>query len=166
MNAKQLVDKNLTVGDQAPDFTLHSFDQQLTLSQLRSHWIVLYFYPKDDTSGCTQESCDFRDKFQDFEKLGCEIIGISRDSLNSHKKFFIKHSLNFELLSDPDGDVCRLYNVWVDKKMYGKVYQGIERSTFLIDPLGIIRFVWRKVKVSGHVEDVYQIFEGFSQKGE
>ena len=116
--------------------------------------VVLYFYPKDDTSGCTQESCDFRDNLAAFSRSGAAVIGISRDPVASHDKFKKKHALNFPLASDEDGKVCEKYGVWAEKSMYGKKYMGIERSTFLIDENGKISQVWRKVKVAGHAEEV------------
>ena len=111
--------------------------------------VVLYFYPKDDTPGCTAEACAFRDALPDFSKVKAAIIGISRDSVASHAKFKTKFGLPFPLASDEDGKVCQAYGVWVEKSMYGKKYMGIERSTFLIDAKGVIRNVWRKVKVDG-----------------
>jgi peroxiredoxin Q/BCP len=117
---------------------------------------VLYFYPKDDTSGCTAEACAFRDSLPDFSKLKAEVIGVSRDSVASHDKFKKKYRLPFPLASDEDGKVCQAYGVWVEKSMYGRKYMGIERSTFLIDARGIVRGVWRKVKVDGHADEVLQ----------
>jgi thioredoxin-dependent peroxiredoxin len=115
---------------------------------------VLYFYPKDDTSGCTAEACAFRDALPDFSKVKAQVIGISRDSVASHDKFKQKYKLPFPLASDEDGKVCRAYGVWVEKSMYGRKYMGIERSTFLIDGKGVVRAIWRKVKVPGHAEAV------------
>ena len=118
--------------------------------------MVLYFYPKDDTSGCTAEACAFRDQLPDFSKLKTAVIGVSRDSAASHDKFKTKYQLPFPLASDEDGKVCEAYGVWAEKSMYGRKYMGIERSTFLIDGNGILRGVWRKVKVPGHVEAVLE----------
>jgi peroxiredoxin Q/BCP len=115
---------------------------------------VLYFYPKDDTSGCTAEACAFRDAMPDFSKVKAQVIGISRDPVKSHDKFKGKYELNFPLASDEDGKVCEAYGTWVEKSMYGRKYMGIERSTFLIDRHGAIRNVWRKVKVPGHADEV------------
>lgn len=121
---------------------------------LKGKPFVLYFYPKDDTSGCTAEACGFRDVLPDFSKLGAAVIGVSKDSLASHEKFAKKFDLNFPLASDEDGSVCAAFGVWVEKSMYGRKYMGIERSTFLVDAQGVVRGVWRKVKVPGHVEEV------------
>ena len=125
-----------------------------SLKALKGKVVVLYFYPKDDTPGCTAEACAFRDALPDFSKVKAAIIGISRDSVASHAKFKTKFGLPFPLASDEDGKVCQAYGVWVEKSMYGKKYMGIERSTFLIDAKGVIRNVWRKVKVEGHAEEV------------
>lgn len=143
------------VGDMAPDFTLPTDnDGTLTLSDLRGKTVVLYFYPKDDTSGCTKESCAFRDALPDFEGIDATVIGISKDSVKRHDNFKKKYDLNFPLVSDTEGVACEAYGVWVEKSMYGRKYMGIERSTFVIDPDGKIAHVWRKVKVTGHVEAV------------
>lgn len=148
---------NLAVGSPAPDFTLATDGgKSVTLSKLKGKKVILYFYPKDDTPGCTTEACTFRDNLPDFTKVKATIIGISKDSAESHDKFKTKHKLNFPLASDIDGKVCEAYGVWVEKKNYGKTYMGIERSTFLIDEKGIIRQIWRKVRVDGHVEKVLE----------
>jgi peroxiredoxin Q/BCP len=145
------------VGKAVPDFTIAATgDRQVRLSDLKGKNIVLYFYPKDNTSGCTQESCDFRDHHPAFRKLGTVVLGISRDSLASHEKFKAKFEFPFDLLSDGDEKLCRLFNVIREKNMYGKKVMGVERSTFLIDGGGILRREWRKVKVDGHVEEVLQ----------
>lgn len=139
----------------APDFTLPASNgENVTLSQFRGKYIVLYFYPKDMTPGCTTEACEFRDQYEVFTELGAVVIGISPDSIERHKKFIEKHRLPFLLLADEKQDVAKLYNVWKLKKNFGKEYMGIERSTFLIDPDGQIIREWRKVKVNGHVEEV------------
>ena len=146
---------SLEVGDKAPDFTLPADGGgQVWLKELRGKTVVLYFYPKDDTSGCTAEACAFRDALPDFFKVKAAVVGLSRDSVASHDKFKKKFKLTFSLASDEDGNICQAYGVWVEKSMYGKKYMGIERSTFLIDGKGIIRNVWRKVKVAGHAEEV------------
>jgi len=146
---------SLDVGDKAPDFTLPTDGGgKVTLSKLKGKKVVLYFYPKDDTSGCTAEACGFRDTFPNFRRLDATVIGISRDSVASHDKFKTKYKLPFLLASDEDGKVCEKYGVWVQKSMYGRKYMGIERSTFLVDEKGIIEKVWRKVKVTGHVDEV------------
>ena len=143
------------LGKSAPDFSLIADDgHSFTLSSLKGQKIVLYFYPKDDTSGCTKQACDFRDNLSDFEAKGAKIIGISRDDTKRHQNFKTKYQLNFPLLSDPDAKVCELYGVWVEKSMYGRKYFGIDRSTFLIDEAFVIQSVWRKVKVPGHFEAV------------
>src|ERR1700737_1200456 len=146
---------NISIGEKAPDFTLPTDGNgRVTLSQLRGKPVVLYFYPKDDTSGCTAEACGFRDAFPDYGQTGAAVIGVSKDSVASHDKFKKKHDLPFTLASDADGKVCESYGVWVEKSMYGRKYMGIERATFLIDEKGVGRGVWRKVKVPGHVEAV------------
>ncbi|HBR68100.1 MAG TPA: thioredoxin-dependent thiol peroxidase [Rhodospirillaceae bacterium] len=145
----------LKIGDKAPVFTLPTDGGgKISLSDFKGEKVVLYFYPKDDTPGCTQESCEFRDSIADFAGVGVRIIGISKDSPGSHDKFKEKYGLNFPLASDQNGDVCENYGVWKEKSMYGKKYMGIERSTFLIDENGKIAQIWRKVSVNGHVEEV------------
>jgi peroxiredoxin Q/BCP len=145
----------LTVGDKAPVFTLPADNKgKISLADFKGDKVVLYFYPKDDTPGCTTESCDFRDNLASFNKAGVQIIGISRDTVAKHDKFKAKYKLNFPLASDEDGKVCEKYGVWVEKSMYGRKYMGIERSTFLIDEKGIIQEIWRKVKVTGHAVEV------------
>ncbi|MCD8497509.1 MAG: thioredoxin-dependent thiol peroxidase [Alphaproteobacteria bacterium] len=145
----------LNIGDKAPDFKLPGDGgKDVSLSAYKGRKVVLYFYPKDDTSGCTAESCAFRDSLPAFEKLKADIIGVSKDSVKRHDKFKEKYDLNFPLASDEEGDVCERYGVWVEKSMYGRKYMGIERSTFLIDEQGKIAAIWRKVKVPGHVDDV------------
>ncbi|HEX2113734.1 MAG TPA: thioredoxin-dependent thiol peroxidase [Alphaproteobacteria bacterium] len=143
------------VGDRAPDFTMPTDGGgMIKLSDLKGKTVVLYFYPKDDTTGCTKEACGFNDTLANFSKLKAEIIGVSRDSVASHDKFKKKYGLRFRLASDADGKVSDAYGTWVEKSMYGRKYMGMERATFLIDGNGVIRQVWRKVKVPGHVEDV------------
>ena len=145
----------LRVGDRAPDFAV-AFDnaQTVTSESLKGKNKVIYFYPKDDTPGCTIEAKDFRDLIKEFEKAGTAVIGVSKDSVKSHDKFKQKFCLPFPLASDEDGTMCEDYGVWVEKSMYGKTYMGIERATFLVDKNGIIRNIWRKVKVEGHVAEV------------
>src|SRR5690606_14758999 len=126
--------------------------------------VVVYFYPKDDTSGCTTQACDFRDNIRQFEKLGAAVIGISRDSIASHEKFAKKYDLHLPLASDEDGRVCQAYEVWVEKSMYGRKYMGIERSTFLVDGQGRIASIWRKVKVRDHVAEVAEALKALSKK--
>jgi thioredoxin-dependent peroxiredoxin len=148
---------SLKLGDKAPDFTLPTDGSgKLSLSKLKGKKVILYFYPKDDTSGCTAEACGFRDNLPKFGKTDAVVIGVSRDSIASHDKFKKKHELPFTLASDEDGRVCEAYGTWVEKSMYGRKYMGIERATFLIDDKGVVRNVWRKVKVGGHVEEVLE----------
>lgn len=145
----------LKVGDKAPAFSLKTDGGgKVSLSGLKGRNVVLYFYPKDDTSGCTAEACAFRDNLPKFGKLDAVVIGVSRDSAESHDKFKTKHKLNFTLGSDDTGKVTEDYGVWVEKSMYGRKYMGIERATFLIDGKGRIAAIWRKVKVAGHVDEV------------
>lgn len=145
----------LEAGSPAPDFALPATGGgTASLSALRGKKVVVYFYPKDDTPGCTQESCDFRDSFARLAGQGVAVIGISRDSVASHEKFRDKYALNFPLASDEKGEVTQAYGVWVEKSMYGKKYMGIDRATFLIGEDGKILRVWRKVKVGGHVDEV------------
>ena len=130
--------------------------KKLKLSELRGKPVVLYFYPKDDTSGCTAEACGFRDQLPDFSKVMAQVIGVSKDSVERHDKFKKKYGLNFPLVSDADGKICAKYGTWIEKSLYGRKYMGIDRATFLIDKTGTVAKVWRKVKVPGHVEDVLQ----------
>ena len=142
-------------GEKAPEFSLPTDGNgKVSLSKLKGKKVILYFYPKDDTSGCTAEACGFRDSLPKFGKSDAVVIGISRDSVASHDKFKKKYDLPFTLASDEDGKVCEAYGTWVEKSMYGRKYMGIERATFLIDPKGAIRNIWRKVRVTGHVEEV------------
>lgn len=145
----------LSIGDRAPSFILESGDgASVGLEDYRGRTVVVYFYPKDGTSGCTAEACSFRDHLGRIEAIGVAVVGISPDSPASHRRFAAKHGLTFPLLSDPDHAVAEAYGVWVPKRMYGRDYMGIERSTFIIDPAGIIQRVFRKVQVNGHVEAV------------
>lgn len=141
----------------APDFTLEATSNQtIKLSDLHGKNVVLYFYPKDCTSGCTLEGQDFRDLHNQFKKLHTVIFGISRDKMKLHEKFKLEENFSFELISDPEEVACGLYDVVKDKTMYGKKVRGIERSTFLIDEKGILRREWRKVKVDGHAQEVLE----------
>lgn len=150
----------LKIGSPAPDFSLPADGGgTVSLSDYKGRKLVLFFYPKDDTPGCTTESCGFRDQIANFEKLGVDIVGISKDSVKKHEKFKEKYNLNFPLASDENGDVCERYGVWMEKSMYGKKYMGIDRSTFLINEKGKIAYIWRNVKVSGHVDDVRETAE-------
>lgn len=139
----------------APDFTLpRDGGDDVTLSDLRPKAVVLYFYPKDDTPGCTIEAIEFTAAADDFAKANTIVLGVSRDSAASHEKFCKKHSLSVPLLSDENGEVCETYGVWVEKNNYGKKYMGIERTTFLIDGEGNVAQIWNKVRVKGHVDKV------------
>ncbi|GAA0584113.1 thioredoxin-dependent thiol peroxidase [Caenispirillum bisanense] len=147
----------LTVGAPAPDFTLPTDGGgSVTLSELRGKPVVLYFYPKDDTPGCTTEACDFRDAEPDFSGASAVVIGISKDPVAKHDKFKAKHGLTFPLASDADGDVCERYGVWKEKSMYGKTFLGIERTTVLVAADGTVARVWPKVKVKGHAAEVLE----------
>jgi peroxiredoxin Q/BCP len=144
-------------GDKAPDFELPTDDREtLKLSKHRGKPVVLYFYPKDDTTGCTAEAKDFTRLAPDFRKLGIEVIGISPDSPESHQKFAKKYDLKVRLAADADKAVAMAYGVWVEKSMYGRKYMGVDRSTFLIDAHGKVARAWRKVKVSGHADEVLE----------
>lgn len=144
-------------GQPAPDFALMSTDgNTVRLSDLRGKKVVLYFYPKDDTPGCTKEACSFRDNLGTLQGMGVVVLGVSPDSVASHQKFAQKYGLTFPLLADEGAQVATLYGVWKEKKQYGRTYMGIERTTFLIDENGIVRRVFPKVKVDGHVEEVIE----------
>jgi peroxiredoxin Q/BCP len=148
---------SVEAGKRAPDFTaITDGGKKLKLSDLRGKPVVLYFYPKDDTSGCTAEACGFRDQLPDFSKVKAEVIGVSKDSVDRHDKFKKKYGLNFPLVSDEDGKICEKYGTWVEKSLYGRKYMGIERATFLIDKAGTVAHVWHKVKVPGHVAEVLE----------
>jgi len=143
------------VGKKAPEFTLPgSNGEDVSLKSLKGKTVVLYFYPKDDTPGCTREACDFRDASRKFGNAKAVVLGVSPDALKSHGKFIAKFDLPFTLLSDSDHAVAEAYGVWVEKSMYGRKYMGIERSTFVIDPKGLLKAEFRKVKVDGHVDEV------------
>ena len=144
-------------GGKAPTFSMPTDSGgKIALKDLKGRPVVLYFYPKDSTPGCTIEACDFRDLTPDFSKIDAEIVGVSKDSVKRHDNFKAKYELPFSLASDEDSDVCERYGVWVEKNMYGRKFMGIERATFLIDGKGVVRKIWRKVKVKGHAEDVLE----------
>ena len=146
---------SLAVGDKAPDFTIATDGGgTFCLSEMMGHNVIIYFYPKDDTPGCTKEACEFRDSLPDFSNSSSKIIGISKDTVAKHDKFKSKYELSFTLGADLEGDVCEVYGTWVEKSMYGRQYMGIERATFLVDKEGVLQGIWRKVKVKGHVEEV------------
>jgi peroxiredoxin Q/BCP len=154
------VNKQLKVGDPAPRFDLPTAGGgRVDLGSCKGKRLVLYFYPKDDTPGCTQEALDFTAAADAFAAANTMIVGISRDPLNKHEKFASKHGLTVTLASDELGQACEAYGVWVEKKLYGRVSMGVERSTFLIDEKGRLAAIWRKVKVAGHVEDVKKALE-------
>ena len=146
---------SLEIGDKAPDFTLPTDGGgKVSLKELKGKAVILYFYPKDDTTGCTAEACGFRDALPNFGKTGAAVIGVSKDSPASHDRFKKKYKLPFTLASDEDTAIAQRYGVWVEKSMYCRKYIGMDRSTFLIDGKGVIRGLWRKVKVPGHVDEV------------
>lgn len=144
----------------APNFTaVNDGGGTISLADFLGKYIVLYFYPKDNTTGCTAEACDFRDNMSVLTEYDTAVIGVSPDSVKSHNKFREKYALNFTLLSDEDKEICRLYGVWTEKSMYGRKYMGVERTTFLIDKQGLIRRIWRKVKVRGHIAEVLSFLQ-------
>lgn len=147
--------KALKPGDPAPPFELPTAGGgTVSLASLKGQQAVVYFYPKDDTPGCTTEALNFTEKAKAFKAAKAQVVGISRDSVAKHDKFAAKHGLSITLASDEDGKVCERYGVWVEKTLYGRSFMGIERATFLIDSKGVITRIWRKVRVPGHVEDV------------
>lgn len=155
----------LTIGAPAPDFSaVTDKGDRVSLASLRGKNVVLYFYPKDDTPGCTKEACSFRDNLPHFEGINAVILGVSRDDAASHAKFVKKFELNFPLLVDETGAITEAYGVWVEKSMYGKKYMGIERSTFLIDADGRLAEIWSKVKVDGHTEEVLSALQKLVKK--
>lgn len=148
---------SVDANDNAPSFeSATDGDGKIALNDLKGQPFVLYFYPKDDTPGCTKESCAFRDNLPAFEKLNIRVLGVSKDTVAKHDKFKAKYDLPFTLISDEDGSICEAYGTWVEKSMYGRKYMGIERTTFLIDGEGKIQKVWRKVRVKNHVEEVLE----------
>ncbi len=145
----------LEIGQKAPNFCLKNQDEvEICLKDLKGKWVVLYFYPKDNTPGCTTEACDFTNEFEEFEALDAVILGVSPDSCESHRKFIEKKGLKITLLCDEEKKVLKDYGAWGKKKMYGKEYEGVIRTTYLIDPNGNIAYIWPKVRVKGHVEKV------------
>ncbi len=152
----------LEVGQKAPEFCLPNQDEvEICLRDLKGKWIVLYFYPKDNTPGCTTEACDFTTEFEEFEELDAVIIGVSPDSPKKHRNFIAKKDLKITLLADEEKEVLQSYSVWQLKKMYGREYMGVVRSTFLINPKGDIEAIWSKVKVKGHVQEVKEKLKSF-----
>ena len=155
----------LAAGDKAPDFQMPSDEGgDIRLADLRGHAVVLYFYPKDDTSGCTSEAKAFTAAMPQFDAAGATVIGVSKDPVKSHGKFRLKHELSVRLGADVEGEVVERYGVWVQKSMYGRKYMGIERATFLIDGEGVIRKVWRKVSVPGHADEVLAAVRALDSK--
>jgi peroxiredoxin Q/BCP len=145
----------LEIGQEIPNFCLPNQDEEeICFRDIKGRWIVLYFYPKDNTSGCTAEACDFTEALPNFDSLGAVILGVSPDSPRKHRNFIAKQNLKITLLSDQDREVCKLFGVWQLKKNYGREYMGVVRTTFLIDPMGKLAFKWEKVRVKGHVEAV------------
>lgn len=155
--AQEMQTGELKIGDKAPSFELPNQDgSTVTVKNFADKHMVIYFYPKDDTPGCTTEAKDFTALKNEFEAADTIVIGVSKDSVEKHTKFIAKHELGVELLADEEGTLCEAYGVWVEKSMYGKKYMGIERSTYLIDNEGIIREIWRKVKVKDHAKKVLE----------
>jgi peroxiredoxin Q/BCP len=155
------MEKDLAPGDRAPAFKLMTDDRgEISAASLKGTHFVLYFYPKDDTSGCTKEAIAFSDARKKFDAAGVAVIGVSKDSVASHEKFRAKHKLKISLASDADIAVAQAYGVWVEKSMYGRRYMGMDRATFLVDAKGVIRQIWRKVKVAGHAEAVLAAARG------
>ena len=150
----------LNIGDKAPDFSgLIADDNKITLSDINTKYLVLYFYQKDNTPGCTVEANDFNSYKKEFDSLSVTVLGVSKDSLKSHDKFREKYDLTFDLISDPDGIICNQYGVWVEKSMFGKKYMGIKRATFLIDSSGKVINIWPSVSVKGHAAEVLSVIK-------
>jgi peroxiredoxin Q/BCP len=156
----------LKEGDLAPDFCLSDEEgKEVCLSSLKGKWVILYFYPKDNTSGCTKEAISFTERIEDFKRLNAEVLGLSKDSVKSHLSFKNKHGLKVKLLSDESAEVLKKYGAWGKKKMYGREVEGAIRTTFLIDPNGRIRKIWRNVKVDGHVDQVFEALKELIKEG-
>ena len=148
----------ISIGDKLPKLTVATTgDEKLSLPSLKGQNLVIYFYPKDHTPGCTTEGQNFRDAYKQFQKMNTEILGVSRESLKSHRNFINKHGFPFYLISDPEEELCQAFDVIKEKKLYGRVYMGIERSTFIFDSKGKLRHALRKIKVKGHVDEVLQL---------
>ena len=155
---------NLEIGHEAPDFAADaSTGETVSLETFRGRWLILYFYPKDDTPGCTKEACNFRDTYAKLTGMKAVIVGCSPDDLKAHDKFITKYNLPFMLISDPNHQVASNYGVWKEKNMYGKRIMGIERSTFLIDPEGTIAKIWNRVKVDGHLDEIIDELQMIAQ---
>ena len=156
----------LKIGDKAPEFRLPSDGgADISTTALKGHKVILYFYPKDNTPGCTTQACGFRDNQDALNNLNAKVVGISKDSVKKHDNFKAKHGLNFPLASDEQGDVCERYGVWKEKSMYGKTFMGIERTTFLIDEDGVITQIWRKVKVNDHMDEIRAALKAHNSVG-
>lgn len=154
----------MNIGDKLPSLAYTATNEVTgNLQNTHGKWLVIYFYPKDATPGCTTEGQNFRDAYKKFNQLHCDILGVSRDSLSSHDKFKCQQEFPFELISDEKETLCQAFDVIKMKSMYGKQVRGIERSTFIIDPKGVLRHAWRKVKVPGHVDDVLQTLKSLQQ---
>ena len=154
----------LQIKEEAPLFSLPNQDNaEISLLNFRGSYVVLYFYPKDKTPGCTTEACDFRDSMESLNALGAVVLGVSPDSVKSHQSFIGKESLNFTLLSDTNKEVLKMYGAFGVKKLYGKEYEGVIRSTFLIDPQGKIAHIWKNVKVKGHIKEVREKLEALKE---
>jgi len=145
---------SLNIGDKAPNFEIEIDGNKIKPAASNGKKIVLYFYPRDNTPGCTKQACAFRDNIEKFQDNDVIIIGVSKDSEKSHEKFITKQELNFPLISDPETKLCQDYGIWVEKSMYGRKYMGIERTTFVIDEKGKIENIWKKVKVKNHIEEI------------
>lgn len=148
---------SIGIGSAVPPFALQTDAGLITPEALSGSWYILYFYPKDDTKGCTAQAQDFSRLRSQFDKAGIKLFGVSKDSLASHQRFAAKHAFNLTLASDPETHAAQAFGVWVEKSLYGRKYLGIERSTFIVDRLGIVRYVWRKVRVEGHAEQVLNV---------
>jgi peroxiredoxin Q/BCP len=156
----------LSEGDPVPDVQLEGMDgQRISPVDFRGQKLVIYFYPKDDTSGCTREAQDFTELAEEFEKAGAWILGVSKDDAKKHRKFIEKYDLKVPLASDPDGSVCEAFGTWIQKSMYGRKYMGIERATFLIDGDGLVQRIWRGVKVPGHAAEVLEAARALKGRG-
>ncbi len=153
---KPNVKSTLSIGSKAPAVSLQTLEGTVSLAKLKGKNVVLYFYPKDDTPGCTKEACTFQDNLPKFKKMDAVVIGISKDNMASHQKFAKKYKLNFNLAMDENASIASAFGAWIEKSMYGRKYMGIDRSTFLIDSKGVVRNAWRNVKVPGHVEEVME----------
>lgn len=154
----------MEIGEKVPNIPFKATNGlNTTFEHYRGQWLVIYFYPKDATPGCTIESCDFRDYEKEFSLLNATIVGVSRDSLSSHEKFKAKQALLFDLISDSEETLCQLFDVIKMKSMYGKQIRGIERSTFILDPQGVLRYVWRKVNVKNHIQEVLTMLKTLQQ---